>query len=277
MAGVTRLLPDLAVYRGMTSLVRSTNLPELAANDDPFLMICLGGGDLKVSFRGENAIQSPGSCFLGSPDLIGTLEAPQKSEILSIRLRRKLLEPLVPDLADRLSRLAAPNSQALRLLLSYMQSLDGEREIAGAELSSAVTAHVHELAALVFNADGADSRPDAQGVRAGRLAAMKEEILQRIEQSSLSVGEVARTQQISERYIRELFASEGTTFTDFVRQARLARAHRMLTDPSQLHRPIHLIAYESGFGDLSYFNRAFRQRYGMTPSDARNLAGGTGS
>jgi AraC-like DNA-binding protein len=176
-----------------------------------------------------------------------------------------------------LSRLAAPNSQALRLLLSYMQSLDGEREIAGAELSSAVTAHVHELAALVFNADGADSRPDAQGVRAGRLAAMKEEILQRIEQSSLSVGEVARTQQISERYIRELFASEGTTFTDFVRQARLARAHRMLTDPSQLHRPIHLIAYESGFGDLSYFNRAFRQRCGMTPSDARNLAGGTGS
>jgi len=25
----------------------------------------------------------------------------------------------------------------------------------------------------------------------------------------------------------------------------------------------------AGFGDLSYFNRTFRHRYGITPSDAR--------
>jgi AraC-like DNA-binding protein len=271
--GVTRLLPDLAVYRGATSLVRSTNLPELATNDDPFLMICLGGGDLNISFRDETAIQSRGTCFLGSPDRIGTLEAPEKTEILSIRLRRKLLERLVPGLSDRLSRLAEPNSQALRLLLNYMQMLDGEQEITGTELRLAVTAHVHELAALVFNSDGRDARrPEAEGVRAGRLASMKHYILHRVGQNSLSVGEIARSQQISERYIRDLFASEGTTFTDFVREARLSRARQLLTDPRQTNRPIHLIAYESGFGDLSYFNRAFRQRYGMTPSEARELA-----
>ncbi|HLG80772.1 MAG TPA: helix-turn-helix transcriptional regulator [Bradyrhizobium sp.] len=272
IAGVTRMLPDLAVYRGATSLVRSVNLPELATNDDPFLMICLAGGDLNVSFRGEHAIQAPGSCFLGSPDRMGTLEAPQRTEILSIRLRRKLLEPLVPGLSDRLSRLAAPNSQALRLLLGYIESLDSEQTIAGAELSFAVTSHVHELAALIFNDGGDPRRPDAAGVRAGRLASMKDDILRRVGQNSLSVSEIARSQQISERYIRELFASEGTTFTDFVREARLAHAQRMLTDPREADRPIHAIAYESGFGDLSYFNRVFRQRYGMTPSEARNLA-----
>jgi AraC-like DNA-binding protein len=270
IAGVTRLLPDLAVYRGTTSLVRSTNIPGFATNDDPFLMICLAGGDLNVSFRGENAVQSPGSCFLGSPDLAGTLEAPHKTEILSIRLRRKLLEPLVPGLSDRLSQLAAPNSQALRLLLSCLQSLDGELEIVGTDLQTVVTAHVHELAALVVNAGAGDTkRPEAQGVRAGRLASMKQDILRRLGQSTLSVAEIARSQQISERYIRELFASEETTFTDFVREARLARAHRMLTDPRQTRQPIQMIAYESGFGDLSYFNRIFRRRYGMTPSDAR--------
>lgn len=271
IAGVTRLLPDLAVYRGSTSLVRSVNLPELAPSDDPFLLINLAGGDLKVSFRGEKAVQSPGSCFLGSPDLVGTLEAPQATEILSIRLRRRLLEPLVPGLPDRLSRLAVPNSQPLQLLLNYMQSLDAEQGIADPGLALAVTAHVHELAALLFDAGGAP-HPETNGVRAGRLAALKQDILHRLGQGSLSVGEIARSQQISERYIRDLFASEGTTFSDFVREARLARAQRMLADPRQANRPINAIAYECGFGDLSYFNRSFRQRYGMTPSEARSLA-----
>ena len=46
----------------------------------------------------------------------------------------------------------------------------------------------------------------------------------------------------------------------------------MLTVPSRPHRSVSAIAHESGFADLSYFNRAFRKRYGMTPSDARALS-----
>lgn len=48
---------------------------------------------------------------------------------------------------------------------------------------------------------------------------------------------------------------------------RLARAHRMLGDPRHARRSITAIAYEAGFNDLSYFNRAFRRRYDATPSD----------
>jgi AraC-like DNA-binding protein len=33
---------------------------------------------------------------------------------------------------------------------------------------------------------------------------------------------------------------------------------------------ITAIAFDAGFGDLSYFNRTFRRRYGATPSDIRN-------
>ncbi|RUU46363.1 AraC family transcriptional regulator [Mesorhizobium sp. M6A.T.Ca.TU.002.02.2.1] len=32
---------------------------------------------------------------------------------------------------------------------------------------------------------------------------------------------------------------------------------------------ISSIAFEAGFGDLSYFHRAFRRLYGATPSDIR--------
>lgn len=37
--------------------------------------------------------------------------------------------------------------------------------------------------------------------------------------------------------------------------------------------PISVTAYEVGFGDISYFNRAFRKRYGVAPSDIRKEAG----
>jgi AraC-like DNA-binding protein len=47
----------------------------------------------------------------------------------------------------------------------------------------------------------------------------------------------------------------------------------MLADPHHQDRAISAIAFEVGFGNLSYFNRAFRLRFGMTPSDARHTIG----
>jgi AraC-like DNA-binding protein len=35
---------------------------------------------------------------------------------------------------------------------------------------------------------------------------------------------------------------------------------------------VSTIAYECGFGDLSYFNQAFRRRFAATPTDVRKAA-----
>jgi AraC-like DNA-binding protein len=43
----------------------------------------------------------------------------------------------------------------------------------------------------------------------------------------------------------------------------------MLTDPRRGGDKITTIALDAGFSDVSYFNRAFRRRYGETPSDVR--------
>jgi len=67
-------------------------------------------------------------------------------------------------------------------------------------------------------------------------------------------------------------AIEGSSFSEFVLGERLARLHRVLSDPRMSARLIGAIAMETGFGDLSYFNRAFRRRYGASPSDVRGAA-----
>lgn len=44
----------------------------------------------------------------------------------------------------------------------------------------------------------------------------------------------------------------------------------MLTNPALASRSIASVAFDAGFGDLSYFNRAFKRRYGATPSEIRD-------
>jgi AraC-like DNA-binding protein len=111
---------------------------------------------------------------------------------------------------------------------------------------------------------------NGRGVRAARLRAIKTDILNGLNLHELSLTGVAAHHGVTARYVQMLFESEGTTFSRFVLDQRLARAHRMLSDPWLAERTISTIAYEAGFGDLSYFNRAFRRRYGESPSDVRS-------
>jgi AraC-like DNA-binding protein len=46
----------------------------------------------------------------------------------------------------------------------------------------------------------------------------------------------------------------------------------MLTDSRFAGRSISALAFDTGFGDLSYFNREFRHRYHATPSEVRRAA-----
>lgn len=122
--------------------------------------------------------------------------------------------------------------------------------------------------------DGAP-RPDAsetangRAVRAARLASIKEDILENLDSADLSETAVAFRQWITPRYVQLLFESEGTTFSKFVLEARLRRAHELLSDPRLAETTITAIAFAAGFGDLSYFNRAFRRHFGTTPTELR--------
>ena len=80
---------------------------------------------------------------------------------------------------------------------------------------------------------------------------------------------------MSTRYVQHLFQLYGVTFTNFVLEQRLLSAYRLLREPTSKSRKISDIATAAGFSDISYFNRAFRARFGATPTDIRaGLDGG---
>ncbi|MGO8911050.1 MAG: helix-turn-helix transcriptional regulator [Bradyrhizobium sp.] len=111
-----------------------------------------------------------------------------------------------------------------------------------------------------------------RGLRVARLAAIKLDIGRSLGRNDLSITALSLRHGVTPRYIQKLFEAEGTTFTGYVIERRLLEASRMLADPRFANHNIGEVALKAGFGDLPYFTRSFRRRFGMTPSDAREQA-----
>jgi threonine/homoserine/homoserine lactone efflux protein/AraC-like DNA-binding protein len=129
---------------------------------------------------------------------------------------------------------------------------------------------VHDLIGLALGVtrDAAEIAA-GRGSRAARLRAIKADIAQNLE-GDITAADLSLRHRISPRYIRKLFEGENMSLSKFVLGQRLTRVHRMLADPRFADRTIADIALAVGFGDLSTFNREFRRRFGMTPSDVRH-------
>jgi AraC-like DNA-binding protein len=113
---------------------------------------------------------------------------------------------------------------------------------------------------------------EGRGIAAARLRAIITDISAHLADCDLSVAKIARRHRVTRRYIHKLFENEGLTFSSFVRGQRLFRAHEILSDPKRADRKISSVAFAVGFGDLSYFNRAFRRCYAATPTEIKQLA-----
>ena len=265
-----RALHGLGIGFWSFANLRVDRTRELLDGCDDLLMVIGASGNRLVSHRGREQAVGAGEAILMATAETATMTYPSASRLISLRLPRKALTPLVPNPEDALMRPLRPSSEALRLLTRYVRDIDDLYRSAGAELQRLIVSHVIDLAALVIGAsrDG-EAVAEKRGLAAARLAAVKADVGARIGECSLSLAAVARRLKITPRQIQRLFAGEGTTFSEFVLDQRLVRAHGLLIEAQRSGRSISTIAFEAGFGDLSYFNRTFRRRYGATPSDIR--------
>lgn len=69
-------------------------------------------------------------------------------------------------------------------------------------------------------------------------------------------------------FSRKFNAVFGMSFSDFLLEARLLHAKRLLATTGL---PVKTVTLEVGFSQTSYFGRCFRDREGMTPLEFRNF------
>jgi AraC-like DNA-binding protein len=177
---------------------------------------------------------------------------------LIVRIPREQLEARIAQL-ERATAVTVPAGsiagQMAAPALTTLSSMDGGGPFVEATLDLIAAAVRHTIG---FKA------PSPFG-RHASLTRTKRFALAHLHEADLSPTRVAQECFISTRQLHRLFAGEGTTFTAFVREARLERVRRDLADASRAALTVADIGRRHGYRHPPALTRAFTSRYGVGP------------
>ncbi len=153
---------------------------------------------------------------------------------------------------------------ALKSMLRNCSPLDGRS-------SAAMQDSVVALLECALHAQRVWTPPSAPR-RGARLLAIQDFIRESASDRELTPDSVARSFGISRRSLYNLFLAAGDTPAAFIQSTRLVAASEQLRDPRNGDLSVIDIARDCAFPDHSHFSRAFRLRFGASPSQWRAQA-----
>jgi AraC-like DNA-binding protein len=260
------LAPGLRRARMLSSLTARVTRPApmLADGEDTICLMMKTGGHMTIAQGRREGVPQVGDGVLlvyREPALLQLVD----TTYVSVRVPFAAISPLAKNVGAAAALRIPRDIEALSLLRAYVANLP--ERIADPQLGRLTATHIYDLISLAIGAtDEGREIAKQRGLRAGRIEAIKADLIQ---DAALSIDQLATRQGISPRYIQMLFEETGTTFSEFALERRLDAARRMLASPRYATWSVTAIALEAGFGDLSYFNRRFKRRYLMTPSELR--------
>jgi AraC-like DNA-binding protein len=263
-----RFMPGVDILSGALSGLRQFGTQH--GGDFVFLALNVEGESFARHRDRELTLSNGDAVLFSGADGGCTINRPTPVRLAAMRIPYQALASLVADPVAGGMRHIPKQSNSLRLLGSYLHAIDMGHALDSLELCSAVASHIHDLIALSLGPTRDYQRfAEERCLAAVRLETAKADIAANLRDCALNVDSIALRQGVTPRYVQKLFANEGTTFSEYVLNQRLALAYQSLRDPRLAYRSISSLAFDIGFSDLSYFNRTFRRRYGATPSEVR--------
>lgn len=271
-----RALPGVHFGAGLwgPSITRRTR--DIVASDAVgFYLLINTEGPLQIRLGEERILLEEGDAIFLTCAQVVEIKRPIAGRLTCARVDSTRFKALVPDADHRGGQVIRHGNEALRGLTTFLRDMDDKQALTGAEMRSLIVAHIFDLLALTLNSgrDAANAHLTASP-SAVKLRAIQHFITENLEDQELSIGRTATANRMSARQVQRLFEACDTTFSEYLLSMRLQNVHAVLTDLRQAHRGISDIALAAGFGDVSYFNRAFRNHYGASPTAIRHAAGG---
>lgn len=225
------------------------------------LLMPLRGRELIFTSGGAAQIR-PGDGVLWRFGQPASFESATGLTKIGLIVSAPLIQELCPAL--RVGYSLFEETPALRVLGSYLDVLLGSATGLDASSQAAARNAALELLRAVLHAHS----PGDREVHA--LHAVIVRWLDGNLTAELSPSTVAAAHGISVRTLHRVFADHDETFSETVRNRRLARARKDIVSGCGTFSDI---AHRWGFSDGSHFTRRFRERYGVTPREARHSVG----
>ncbi|GGE34292.1 AraC family transcriptional regulator [Halopseudomonas oceani] len=271
-----RLLPGISIALIRTSpLTVKRRSQQIQDGNDDFALLLNPTG--RTAWRSELAGVGevecgPGAGCFGFNDRPGTIEFQgSQTYMLNICFSRSLLGPLIGDIerTSKSPRLAPETFTHLTQCAIELVQAPGPEDLN----ILADTNRLLDLAALSVGAPrDIEITARHRGLKQARLRAVKADLRISAWHGDTSLSWLAKRHGVSPGYIRAMFEQEGQSFTDYVLGLRLERVFQCLSSAAHAHKKVADIVYDAGFNNPSWFYRAFRRRFGLTPGEVRELA-----
>jgi AraC-like DNA-binding protein len=227
-------------------------------------------GDTRLTHCGHTTELRPGDLVLldsHAPSEVAS-RAPHRN--ISLRMTRDLLEPYIP-FPEQLCGLRVDGGKGIvRLMRDLLPSVWVQaREGVPAEAHDLLVDSILSLLGACYAVDrpGVTGSANATKLRAQQI---KQYIENHLGDPGLSPGTIAAAHDVSTRYLHRLFEQEGETVSQYMLRRRLNECAARLGNPLWRSMTVTQIAFTFGFSNLSHFSRAFRDRFGKTPTQHRD-------
>jgi len=155
------------------------------------------------------------------------------------------------------------------LLAVHLLALSNEISTLDSSVQGSVSRSTLELLGIALSGQQHAATFDAS---AAMFTKVQDFILQHLHEDNLTPARIAESCGISLRYLHMLYQRSDMTVSEFILHSRLQACKQALSDPSYQRFQIGEIAYRWGFNSTSHFCRAFKDKFGESPGDARRSA-----
>jgi AraC-like DNA-binding protein len=255
-----------------TDKIKFWRSPQTVARSgiDHYLVQVYEQGGFGSNVEGKDMVVESGDVWI--VDLSRSVRNDQASfRSTNLAIPRSVLAPLLPD-PDALHGLKLSGKSATGGLLSrYLSDLSKQaKTMSPEEAVSVAKSTVHLIAGCVGPSIEAAGLA-REGLGAAVLRNMKSCIDRELANPELGPDYLCKNFAVSRATLYRLFKPyDGVS--SYVRQRRLARCFHEIAAPQSASRRISDIAHQWGFTNETSFSHAFRQAFGISPSEARDAA-----
>jgi AraC-like DNA-binding protein len=236
-----------------------------------------GGGCLEISIElagtaqfthaGRKLVQPPGQWTIFDTARSSAILAPQGSETLILTLPTEKLLGSRYHLDDLILHPFSKGYGIGRVVCDFVSSVISELPKLGSRTEADIAdtvCHLLRLAIVEYLGDR-----EEHSHREFLTERIKNYILSDLRNPELSIDRIATALHCTKRYLHKVFESEGVSLSDYIWQSRLNRCRDELLDAKHESRSVTDIAFSWGFSSSAHFSTAFKQRFGIPPSNYR--------